>query len=114
MLNINGIELEVDFLDVEVMERYEQALEEIQNHERDIKGKKMSEVIRQQCQSVFDFFDNVFGEGTAEDVFSTGMNFLECFKALEAVIQYANGQLEEANKLGNKYSPNRAQRRSKK
>lgn len=114
MLIVNGIELEVDFLDVEVMDRYERALEEIQNHERDTKGKKMSEIMQQQCQSVFDFFDTVFGEGISEDVFSNGMNFLECYNALEAVIRYANGQLEEMNKLSNKYSPSRVQRRSKK
>lgn len=114
MLTINNIELEVDFLDIEVMERYEQALEEIQKHGQDTKGKKASEVMRQECQSVFDFFDAVFGEGAAEDVFQNKMNFLECYQALEAVIQYANNQLEEVDKITNKYSPNRAQRRTKK
>ncbi len=114
MLTINNIELEVDFLDADVMQRYETALDEVKKNSVNQEQKKGSQIIREQCQSVHQFFDTVFGEGTSEDVFEGRVNLLECLEAFEKVISYANEQMTEVGKIVNKYTPNRAQRRTKK
>lgn len=114
MLKINNVELELDIFDAETAELYENELDRIENEGKAPAGAKMSETIRVQCNAVFDFFDNMFGEGTAVDVFGERSNLMECLRAFELVVEHVGQQTEEAKKITDKYSPNRAQRRMKK
>lgn len=112
---INGVQLEdIDIFDVDCAEKYESALNEVLVQANDTKNLKGSEVIRNQCQAVFNCFDKLFGEGTHEKVFGNKMNIITCLKAFEELIDETNAKKSELDEITAKYSPNRAARRSKK
>lgn len=111
---INGVELEdLDIYDLEVAERYEKALEKVNEDCNKDNSKSLSEGIKYQCNLIFDFFNTVFGEGADEKIFGNKVNLMTCMKAFEEVVLKMNDQKKEIEKLSNKYSPNRAARRSK-
>ena len=71
-MNINNVELEADFLDADFMERYEAAAAEMQtraNSAREIKWVRSSDAMKEICAYINEFFDSVFGTGTAEKIF---------------------------------------------
>lgn len=112
---INGVELEdLDIYDVEVAEKYEKAIEKVKEQCNDVEGKSLSETIKLQCNSIFNLFNNMFGEGTDKRIFGNKVNLLICIKAFEELVLQVNDQKKELDKISNKYSPNRAARRSKK
>ena len=119
---INKIEIKnVDLLDLDVVETYENALELLKSemHEVEKKGKiKASESIRLQCTSVFKLFNTIFGEGTDKKIFGGKTNLRVCLDSMEELITNMNDNQKETTKYFktkiDKYSPNRAQRRAKK
>lgn len=116
---VNGVELEeLDILDYDVAERYEKAIEKVKCIGERVKGLKNSESIKVQCETIFDVFNTLWGEGTDKMVFGDKVNLLICFKAFEELVsqveEKGREQSGEINKIVNKYSPNRANRRSKK
>jgi len=112
---INNVELEdLDILEAGVAERYEKVLERVVEAAKKTEGLKMAESIRKQCEAVFMCFNEIFGEGTDKKVFGERVNLLICMKAFEELVEKANEQKSELDKLLNKYSPNRAQKRGKK
>ena len=120
-MKINGVELEdMDIYDLETAEKYEFAIAQFQKVTGESKstageGKKvLSSVIRKQCNSVFDCFNTIFGEGTDKKIFGNRTNLMVCLKAFEELAIYANNQKSEMEEMGNKYSPNRAQKRAQK
>ena len=70
-MNILGVELELDLFDADVIEVYEKenkrVVDRIQDNGR-YEGKSTAESIRYQCGVVNDFFDSLFGAGTAEKI----------------------------------------------
>lgn len=114
-MKINNVELpDIDIMDLEVAEKYETALKNVENMGDRIKGMTVVESIKTQCNAVFDVFNTLFGEGTDKKVFGDRVNLLICLKAFEELVTLMNAGNPEIEKLANKYSPNRAQRRSKK
>lgn len=114
-MKINGVELEdLDVYDVEVAEKYDKALETVENISEEVDIMSLSEGIRYQCNLIFDFFNTMFGEGADRKIFGNKVNLLTCLKAFEEFVEIINEQKKEIDKLANKYSPNRATRRSKK
>ena len=114
---INKVELEdIDIWDVEEAEKYENALDKVVKVAKatDSEDLKISESIRKQCTSIFGCFNEIFGEGTDKKVFGDRVNLLICLKVFEELVIAMNSQKEEVQKLANKYSPNRAQKRAKK
>lgn len=115
MLKINDVELELDLMDADMADKYEKAYRKMQKDVANIpKNLSLAENIRKQCKLIFNFFDEVFTEGTSKKVFGNKTNLRECIKAVETLIDYVNKDTEEANKIINKYSPNRATRRANK
>ena len=111
---INGVELEdLDIYDLEVAEKYEKALAEVRDLSTKDDSKSLSEGIKYQCNLIFEFFNTVFGEGTDKEIFGNKVNLMTCMKAFEEIVLKMNEQKKEIEKLSNKYSPNRAARRSK-
>ncbi|APH22540.1 AP endonuclease [Clostridium botulinum] len=114
-MKINGVELQdIDFLDLEVAEKYEKALNNVEKIAASLEGATITESIRKQCNAVFDSFNILFGEGTDKKIFGNKVNLLTCLKAFEELVEYVNTPNEEVKSFVNKYSPNRAKRRSKK
>jgi hypothetical protein len=117
-MKINNVELEdIDIMDADTAEKYEEAIKKVQKESQEsneLKDLNLSDVIRKQCNMVFDCFNSIFGEGTDKKVFGYKVNLITCLKAFEELIEYANEQKKELEKLTSKYSPNRAQRRDKK
>lgn len=94
---INNVELpDIDVSDALVMENYEAAHDKVAEkmNNLDINGKRRSELIRIQCEAVFEFFEDVFGEGAAKKVFGDSVNLTTCLNAYEAVVVEVN-HLEE-------------------
>lgn len=81
--------------------------------ELNIQGKRRSELIKVQCRAVFEFFNNVFGEGTDKTVFGDSVNLTTCINAFEQVIQNVNTtDARLSQQLTAKYKGNRQQRRN--
>lgn len=112
---INNVELEdIDILDADVAETYENSLATIDGIAEKVEGMKSSDSIRTQCTAIFGVFNTLFGVGTDKKVFGEKVNLLICLKAFEELVITLNSRTEEVQKLSNKYSPNRAQKRAKK
>ena len=112
---INGVELEdLDIYDLEVAEKFDKALKDIDILKEEIKVMGNVEGIRTLCTAIFEVFNTMFGEGTDKKVFGNRVNLLICLKTLEEFVLKMKEQEKEMDKLMNKYSSNRAQRRAKK
>ena len=115
MLKINDVELELDLMDADMAEKYEKAYRKMQKDVANIpKNLSLADSIRKQCNLVFYFFDEVFGQGTSKNIFGNRTNLRECIKAVETLIDHVNKDVEESNKIINKYSHNRVERRNSK
>ena len=115
MLKINDVELELDLMDGDTAEKYENAIDKLNSKAQEKHEKEtLSQSIKRQCNLVFDFFNEVFGEGTDKKLFGNKTNLRECTEAFKQVIDYTEEQHKELEKDLLKYSPNRATRRSKK
>lgn len=114
---INNVTLpDLDVADALEMERFETANDNVLNKMKqlDTNGKRRSELIRAQCTAVFEFFEEVFGNGTAKKVFGESVNLTTCINAYEGVIVAVN-RLDKA--VGEQYKSrlgNRNQRRNQK
>lgn len=117
MITINGAEFDIDLMDADVMERFENAAEEIQSKVSQLQapGAKVSDVVRSFCNLTEDFLDEVLGDGASEDIFGGTQNMKEHMQAYEDLfkaVDVAKNEMDSFNKqFTSKYSPNRAQRR---
>ena len=111
---INGVELgDLNGLDYETAQKVERELEKTQGLGDKVSKLKNSEGIKVICDTVNEIFDNIFGEGTSEKVFSGKKDLLVSMKAFEELcVKYSESQ-NAMNDMLKKYSPNRAARRNK-
>ena len=116
MLKINDVELELDLMDADIADKVEKAIKNIDEKEKNIKheGIGLGDIIRQQCNLIFDFFNEVFGSGTDKKIFGDKTNYRECEDAFKQVIEYVAAETVNMQKSMTKYSPNRATRRKTK
>ena len=112
---INGVTIpDPDVGDLEFLEKYEAQNDIIvaRMNEMD-KNIRRSEAVRVQCTLVFEFFDAVFGEGTARRIFGEKVNLKLCIDAYEEAVNGINSRdAKLANYFRNK-DVNRQQRRQK-
>jgi len=113
-VTIYGEEFDIDFLDADEMERAENAcqnvLDKIKSENFD--GMSQSQLIRAQCQIVFDFFDEVLGAGAHERIFKGKCNLPMALNAYDVFLTAKNNSVNELSAIRDKYSPSRAQRRT--
>ena len=64
--------------------------------------------------AIFNFFNELFGEGTDKKIFGDKVNLVTCLKALDEFIAQVRDQKEQIEEISNKYSINRVARRNKK
>ena len=112
-MKIRNIDVDLDFLDADDVERFEKEAKRVKE-ECEVKNKEemsYSEVIREECNIIDRFFNNVFGEGMAEKLFKGKKNLNEHIKAFEDIINTKIEQQKGLQNTLNRYQPNREQRR---
>ena len=115
MIEINGIQLEFDVFDADTLEVYEAAnkkLLERLNDPNEYGDKSNADKIRKQCSIVDEFFDSVFGPGTANNLFKGKANIRVHMDAFGIVSLEAQNSDNVFADLKDKYTANRAQRRA--
>lgn len=113
----NDVELEIDMEDVEFLERYENAFDNMELKETELqKTGKKSAIARDYCDMFYRLFDDIFGQGTGEKLLGEKKNVRNCEECYDAFLSACQKCVIEANKrqnaLENKFKPNRAQRRA--
>lgn len=112
-MKIKNIEVDFNFLDADDIERFEREAEKVRQ-ECQIKNKKemsLSQVIREECRIINNFFDNVFGEGLSEKLFENKNNLEDHIKAFEDIVKQKIEQQKGLESTFERYQPNREQRR---
>ena len=112
-MKIRNIEVKFDFLDADDVERFEKEAQKIKE-ECELKNKKemsYSEIIKEECKIIDNFFDNVFGEGISEKIFKGKKNLNEHIKVFEDIINEKINKQKELQNTFERYQPNREQRR---
>ena len=70
-----------------------------------------SQVIREECRIINNFFDNVFGEGVSEKLFGNKNNLEDHIKAFEDIVKQKIEQQKGLESTFERYQPNREQKR---
>lgn len=110
-LTINNVELELDLLDADVLEKYEalnqRIVEQIQDRTK-YEGLSNADQMRYQCAKVNEFFDELFGAGTSDKVFGLNSNLGIRLEAFGAVSKYAAETTSRIREVQDKYTRNPA------
>jgi hypothetical protein len=115
---INGLSLELDLDDADVMERYEDAFAVMAEEEKSIpKDGKQSVRIRAYCKLYHDLYDRIFGEGTSEKIFADVKTSVQAADEIYiSFLTFVTAQrvqsAKERAEWRAKYMPNRKQRRT--
>lgn len=111
-MKINGVELDIDFTDADVLERIETGSKEVYKKADELKNTSMTpaEGIRQECKILKDFLDYVLGDGTSEKLFGSKNSLKDCLNAFEDIVTAKETQYKEFQAKVNKYSPDRLNR----
>ena len=109
---INGVELDIDFTDADILEKIEKGSKEVYDKAEELKNSTVSpaEGIRQECKILKDFLDYVLGEGTSEKLFGNKNSLKLCLKAYEDIVTARETQINEFQAKVSKYSPDRIKR----
>lgn len=111
---INGVKLDIDFTDAEIVERIELGSKGVFEKAQELEKKKteisIAEGIRQECKILKDFLDYVLGEGTSEKLFGNKNSLNDCLNAYEDIINARESQYTDFQKRVSKYSPDRLNR----
>jgi len=113
-MNILGVELKFDFFDADQIEAYERENQKVVEDIKDptqYKGKSTADSIRIQCRIIDNFFDALFGTGTAQKIFKGKANIRDHMEAFAIMSQGAANSKAEFERIEDKYNPNRAERR---
>lgn len=119
MWEYNGYQFEFDILEMDNAERFEKAIEAVEEKAKQIKDiTGLSKIIQFQCDAFYAFFDDVLGEGAAERLFNNSYNLRECSEAYySSFIPFIKRQQEDYKKYcsqsgsGQVQNFNREQRR---
>lgn len=112
-MRIRNIEFDFDLLDADDIEKFEKEAQKVAEKCKNKEKKEMSysEIIREECSIINEFFDNVFGDGASEKIFKGKQNLGEHIKAFEDIVNEKMAQQRELNNTFERYQPNREQRR---
>ncbi len=109
---INGVTLQGDFMDADFVGPYEAATRKLQAAaiaSRDRKYASAAEGYLEQCRTVDEYFDDIFGAGTAAKVFQgREHNIMTHLEAVEQLTDWAQGEKKKLNDFTNKYTQRQA------
>lgn len=107
MIEINGVELELDLMDADVLDSVQDALENLTMEAE--QSDRVGDLVRQPCITINTFFDSVFGEGASEAVFEGNMNlanhmdaFMQVVAEIEKAPESINGEMDKYLKVAKK------------
>ena len=102
-----NIEVDFDIYDADTAEVYESAVQTVLENAVAKEGESLADGIRRQCNTVFAFFDTLFGDGT---------NMMECLQAFKEFLELVSKQREQLTALTaeiqSEHTANRAARRA--
>lgn len=108
---INGVTLQGDFMDADFIGPYEEATKKMQAAAEASRGRRYqsaAEGYLEQCRTVDEYFDDIFGPGTAAKVFQgSEHNIMVHLKAVEQLTEWAQGEKKKLNDFTNKYTQRR-------
>ncbi|MDY5098795.1 MULTISPECIES: DUF6673 family protein [Clostridia] len=97
---LNGVELEFDFYDADQMELFEDAFEKARiDMDKAFNAQKQSELIRGVCQATINMIDEIFGDGTANEVFQGETNFKKSMQVFNDLVKEKIKQEEEVDNI---------------
>lgn len=107
MIIIRGQELDFNFMDADHIQKWSDARKEVAARYEDIAKAdpaKMSlqeyaDLLRRACNSIFDLFDGIFGDGTSNALFGEKCDFEAC---IDAYGDFETAIRDQANKFGDK------------
>lgn len=121
-MKLKDIEVDFSFTDADCIERLENAAKKVKE-KSELKDKEeisLSKAIREECNIIDEFFDEVFGDGIAEKIFKGKKDLQE---HMELFTDIMNAKIETTKATQNlydslenkaKYMPNRETRRHNK
>ena len=114
-ITIHGEKFEGDFLNPDVMERYENAIDRARTEAaRQVEGESGSQGVRRQCDAVRSCIDTVLGEGSADKLMPGGPDLLTCLDIFEELCLLGEKQITPLiQRRVMKYSARRAARNAK-
>lgn len=106
-IQINGVSVPVDFMDVDFIDAYEKETRSLEAELKKEKAKKYSSLadqLRAQCVLVEKYLDTLLGEGTSEKIFKGKNNFKEHLMAIMELADGFKASQQELNNITNKYT----------
>lgn len=113
-----NIEVDFDIYDADTAEVYEGAVQTVLESAVPKEGESLADGIRRQCNTVFAFFDTLFGDGFYKELFGQRTNMMECLQAFKEFLELVSKQREQLTALtaeiqsAQTAAPNRAARRA--
>ena len=107
-MKINNKEFDFDIAEVENLEKYESALNNLQ--EKTANQPEFAtniERIKRSCEIVNEFFDDILGAGASVEIFDGKLNFRTAYVVYEEFIANCTKEFEGIANTFSKYSPNR-------
>ena len=114
-MNIKGIEIDFDFLDADNVEKFEKEAKKVieKTEKKEIVELSYAEALRQECEIVEVFIDNVFGQGISNKIFKGKHNLGEHIQVFQLIVDEKNKKQEELEKIMSRYLPRKEERRRK-
>ncbi|MCB7306187.1 hypothetical protein NE683_12350 [Bariatricus massiliensis] len=79
-----GVALQADLLNPKVVQKFETKFDETVKRIKAASSEMTGSIaIKEQCSAIIDYVDDIFGEGSAEKVFGSEVDFLTCLEALD-------------------------------
>lgn len=115
-MRIKDIEVNFSFTDADDIEKFENEARKVEEKAKNYEKKEISvsEAIREECNVIEEFFDNVFEKGISQKLFKGKKDIAEHINLFQDIV---NAKLEQTKGLQNiydnldRYMPNRETRR---
>ena len=115
-MRVKDIEVNFSFTDADDIERFENEARKVEEKAKNYEKKEISvsEAIREECNVIEEFFDNVFEKGISQKLFKGKKDIADHINLFQDIV---NAKLEQTKGLQNiydnldRYIPNRETRR---
>ena len=115
MINLNGVDFEIDFTDAETIEKIENGIKVVDEKIDDVKANlnektSLAEGVKQVCKILKDFLDDILGKDSSKKIFGDKNSYNLCIKVYQDLINERNRQYDNLQKVFEEYSPDRLER----